>query len=1017
MTHLRARLFADRLILAGSTLLMVSAMPVLAQNIQVKTFNIPAQPAQQGIPQFAQQADLQLVVPEKLTLGQTTAAVKGTMPVRDGLRRLLAGTNLTPVTQGNGAVYLTQATVQRVSDSHAEVIASAGADPAPVQLAPQLASTPAAPEATPAEDTQVVVVKGTRGALVKARDIKRRAANMVESIVADDIGKMPDTNLAESIQRIPGVAMTREGGEGRNITLRGFAPDFTRTTLNGMEVPSSSDGLDSGGVTINAGRAFDFNVFASELFNRIDVEKTQKASIEEGGIAGTVDLYSARPFDFKGFTVSASAQDDYNGLSKINDPRFAFLISNKFFGGKLGVLFSAAVSTRTVHQEGYASVRWTSPFENGDAWADAGTVVKGTPSDYCGAADALNCLWAPRLPRADFFGNDQKRTGLTASVQYKPSDNVLITFDALHSNLLNDRYSYNSMEWLLTHGVAGNFTGQTPLSFTVAPDGMQIIAASFNDVTSWTESRHQESNSDFNQFVLNGNVRVSDKLTLNAMAGAASDHADRTELRFYYRSVPHFYSYDYTGNPYVPVISYGSYDPNNKNNYISALTAANRINKVHKDNFTSKFDAIYADQDFTFKAGFSYNDRKVKYAEGAGPSPSFVPTSYTTAFPYSDFGNGLRDGGTLLPFLVADFDAIAKAGVVAPGYTDTIANGWTVGEETLGGYVEMNSVYYINGMRLRANSGLRYVKTNVTSQAVLSGTPVKVKNTYDNYLPSLNLALEVTDDVVTRFSYGRSMTRPGLSSLNIAGPVFGYTTRTVGNIGNPALKPYQSNDTDFSVEWYFGKEGLVSLGVFNKDIVTSLKTQVVTKMIDPQYWPAIYADPQYDVSYNADPAKVPYTFTIPVNSDDGNSVRGFELTYNQPFTFLPGHFSNLGIASNYTHVIAKDSTGLSPNSYNLTLYYDAKDYGARVSVNRRDDYLLSEPGGNGHLQERKYGPTHVDFASYYNINKNFTLTFEGINITDEVERIYGTGDTGTMDLTREYSHTGSQWLIGIRYRN
>jgi TonB-dependent receptor len=252
--------------------------------------------------------------------------------------------------------------------------------------------------------------------------------------------------------------------------------------------------------------------------------------------------------------------------------------------------------------------------------------------------------------------------------------------------------------------------------------------------------------------------------------------------------------------------------------------------------------------------------------------------------------------------------------------------------------------------------------------------------------------------------------------------VFGYTTRTVGNMGNPDLKPYESNDLDLSVEWYTGKGGLLAVGLFNKDMVTSLTTQVVQKMVDPVYWPAMYADPQYDASYNSDPAKVPYTFTIPANREGGNHVQGIELTFNQPFTFLPEWVSilpswvgNFGVASNYTYVSAEDATGLSPNSYNFTFYYDQGDFGVRASVNKRDNYLLSQPGGNGNAEERKYGPTHVDLAVFYNVNDHLTFTLEGINITDEIERIYDTGD-GTMNTTREFSHTGAEWFAGVRYR-
>lgn len=872
------------------------------------------------------------------------------------------------------------------------------------------------------ETLETVTVTGFRATLQEARDIKRKAVNEVESIVAEDIGKMPDLNLAESIQRLPGVAMTREGGEGRNITLRGFSPDFTRTTLNGMEVPASSDGLDSGGVTVNAGRTFDFHVFAAELFNRVDVQKTQRASMEEGGMAGTVDLYSAKPFDFSGTAASISAEEGYNTMTGIADPRLTVMVSDTFFHDKLGILLSAAVSRRTVHQEGWGSVRWTSPFANGDSWDDAKTKVTGTPSTYCGAKDALNCVYSPNLPRADFFGNKQKRLGLTASVQYRPVESVEISFDALHSELDNDRQNYNSMEWLLTHGPAGNFTGQTPLSFTIDPNGKQLQAASFDNVTSWYESRLQTSVSQFNQYVMNAKWNATDKVTFESLIGLATDNANRTELRPYYRSIPHPFSFDFTNNSYVPAVSYGSYDPNRGSNYIDAITGAHRNNNVGKENFTAKQDVTYKTDTLTIQAGFDYNDREVRYAEGQGNSAAFNPSKYTKAFPIKGFGDDMPGGAKLWTWAVADFDALYRDGIYTNVYTPSIDKGWTVDERTLAGFIEIANEFEIGGMRLRTDTGMRYVQTNVKSSAVLAGTPVTVSHSYDSYLPSMNLALDVTDDVVARFAFARSMARPGLNSLNIAGPTFGYTTRSVGNIGNPDLKPYESNDIDLSVEWYMGKGGLFAVGLFNKEMVSSLTTQVVQKMVDPAYWPAMYADPQYDPSFNADPAKVPYTFTIPVNREGGNHVQGVEVIFNQPFTFLtdwvpslPGWVSNFGVASNYTYVSAQDSTGLSPNSYNFTFYYDSGDYGVRLSVNKRDNYLLSEPGGNGNAQEYKYGPTHMDLAAFYNLTDHLTLRLEGINITNELERIYDTGD-GTMNTTREFSKTGAEWFLGVRYR-
>ena len=318
-------------------------------------------------------------------------------------------------------------------------------------------------------------------------------------------------------------------------------------------------------------------------------------------------------------------------------------------------------------------------------------------------------------------------------------------------------------------------------------------------------------------------------------------------------------------------------------------------------------------------------------------------------------------------------------------------------------------------MLLRTNFGVRYVNTQVTSEAVVGGSPISVERDYNNFLPSMNLTLEITDDLLTRLSYGRSMTRPSLGSLNIASPSFGYTTFTVGNLGNPGLNPYESNDVDLALEWYFDEGSVLAMTLFNKEIVTSLRSEQVEKLIDEEFWDSIYADPDYQATAPlGDPATQVYTHNIPVNNNEGFTVKGFELMYQQPFTFFDNWLSDFGVVANYTRVTAEDSTGLSPNSYNMTLYYEKENYGARISMNKRDDYLLREPGGNGHVQERKYGPTHVDVSSFYNINENLTISLEIINLTDEEERIYGTGD-GTMDLTREYSHTGTQYFLGARY--
>ncbi len=223
------------------------------------------------------------------------------------------------------------------------VFAATAAD---AQSAPAESVAPATGTAgveVPAQSDQGadIVVTGFRSSLARALDQKRESAAAIDSIVAEDIAKFPDNNLAESVQRIPGVTIARDGGEGRQLSVRGLGPDFTRVRLNGMEALATTSGLSSSGGT-NRGRGFDFNVFASELFSNITVRKTPSAEVDEGSLGATVDLTSGHPFDYKGFKLAGSAQAGYSDQARKADPRFAGLISDTFADGKIGVLLSAA---------------------------------------------------------------------------------------------------------------------------------------------------------------------------------------------------------------------------------------------------------------------------------------------------------------------------------------------------------------------------------------------------------------------------------------------------------------------------------------------------------------------------------------------------------------------------------------------------------------------------------------------------------------------------------------------------
>ena len=281
--------------------------------------------------------------------------------------------------------------------------------------APGLALADATPEAAPTpqqdsaadapEQTLDAVVATYAQSLEKALDTKRESVGQVDSIVAEDIGKFPDLNLAESLQRIPGVAITRDAGEGRNISVRGLGPDFTRVRINGIEALATTGGTDSSGGS-NRGRGFDFNVFASDLFNELLVHKTASADIEEGSLGATVDLRTARPFDYDGFTFVSSAQLGYNDLSEETNPRGAMMISNTFGDGSFGALLSVAYTDRTLIEQGHSTVRW-------DRATSSGGFSASSPFSQALSSDVFH----PRIPRYGVLEHDQLRIGIISSLQ------------------------------------------------------------------------------------------------------------------------------------------------------------------------------------------------------------------------------------------------------------------------------------------------------------------------------------------------------------------------------------------------------------------------------------------------------------------------------------------------------------------------------------------------------------------------------------------------------------------------
>jgi len=906
--------------------------------------------------------------------------------------------------------------------------------------------------AAPAADPTVaeIVVTGFRTSLQKALVQKKDAAVAVDTILAEDIGKFPDLNLSESIQRIPGVALARDAGEGREISVRGLGPQFTRVRINGMEALTTTGSSDAAGGT-NRGRSFDFNVFASDLFNSITVRKTAEAATEEGSLGATVDLQTARPFDYNGFKFVLSGQEGYNDLAETYNPRGAFLISNTWLDGKLGALLSVAYAKRDTKDIGTSTVRWAT----GSAFSPG---FRSSTAPGVSLAQA-NAAFHPRFPRYDDYTDSEERLGMTGSVQLRPDDKTLLTVDVLYAD-----FKANREERYLeapSFSVGGACTAATTLSGACGIAQTDVTAATidshntlikgtFNNVDLRVEDRFDQLDTAFTQYNLSGEHEFTDKLKASFILGhSRSDHKNpiQTTLTLDQFNVQG-YSYDYSQGR-APLLNYGSAQLTNPAAWVltqirerpqTALNTYDTLQgEVHYDfsdivKFSSGADVKKYDFETTEKRrsnGTTTNQETIIPASVAA-----VPlSSYTTVTNLNTSGLSVP-AGTATAWLVPNLQtAIRALGLTDPtlfhlGAEPALGNNRSVRETDSGGYVQADWKTTLFDMPLRGNFGVRYVKTeqSASGYTFVSGAPVaiSVDRTYTDTLPALNLVLEPHENFLIRFGAAKVMSRPDLGSLTPGATVsVSGATRSV-TAGNPNLNPFRAKAYDLSFEWYFNKDSLISVAFFKKEINSLVQTLSTTGPFTGNAFglPDAIAVAACGTAVGCSPS-ASWNFSTPVNTPGGD-LDGFEINYQQAFDFLPGLLRHTGALLNYTQVkssinylnssgavvATNDLTGLSRNSYNATLYYEDDKLSARISAAYRAKYLTRVPGQEAGTNVDGTNSTfNLDASAQYTWNKNLKFTLEGINLTDEFQDQYN----DSTNRVSFYHHTGREFLVGFRY--
>ena len=986
-------------------------------------------------------------------------------------------------TKSHNAIFASTRRVSLLAGASFGVLLSLAAGGALAQDAQPAASAPASAN----DDSTVVIVTGFRGSLQSALSAKRKEDSIVDVIKSEDIAQFPDNNLAEALQRIPGVTIDRDGGEGRTITVRGLGPDFTRVRLNGMEALATTGGKDSSGGT-NRGRGFDFSVFAAELFQQVTVRKSPEAATEEGSLGATVDLQAPHPFDYKGFAMGGALQEGYNDLSKSSAPRGSFLVSNRWADGKLGALFSVAYSDKTEFEEGPSTTRWENAYSASSVMrfagysADGGSTFtaipecakaacpagSGTPVLTDPQAIAISNALHPRIPRYGRLTYHQKRLGMTGSFQMKPNPDTLITIDALYSDFVADR-DEQYLEAISFSRSGAGLPKTTVYDYTI-DDNQDLIKGTFNNVDIRTENRHDNLETQFGQLALTWDQNIGDRLKLKGYLGASRStqmNPEQTTLSFDAYDVQG-YSYDFTDQQH-PVFNYGTSNGCTVDQacywQMSDSTAKGDASLVRlrpnttKNNFgTASLSAIYDfDNGFKLEAGaqakkYSFSTTQYWLADSTEPLPKANGDAASKllnadlasyAQPITAFGVTwlMPDLSKIDDAIHYNCDCVNQYGDFRLSTTTTKAAPYNQAATERDGssFIQADFNRDLFGINVRGNLGVRYVTTDQTvngiqvNKAGTQFTQITINRKYSDTLPALNIVAEPIDNLLVRFAASKVMARPTMQSLVPNGTLDLTAGTPTWSGGNPNLNPIRATDYDFNVEWYPNKDALISGGVFYKDITSYIQTLSYTGTLGDLGLTQEQIDAQGGSGLTPDSSA---TIKNPINTP-GGILRGWEFNIQDNFSFLPWYFKNLGGIFNYTHVSSQISyyttgsstsgvikanlLGMSPNSWNATLYYQDSRFEARLTASHRDKYLqLLNPGSSAAFQG-KNAITDIDAQLTYSLNKHLTLTFQGINLTnvpdsdsfDYYDTAQGNTDPAAM---LEYLKDGRQYYVGIRYK-
>ncbi|WP_312317055.1 TonB-dependent receptor [Stenotrophomonas sp.] len=855
-------------------------------------------------------------------------------------------------------------------------------------------------------DLDTIQVTGIRGSMERSLDTKREANARLEVVTAEDVGKLPAHNVADTLQRLPGVnissASADEGGfdEADRVSLRGTSPSLTQTLINGHTVGSADWFVLSQGN--NVGRSVSYSLLPSELVSSVEVNKSSQAKLQDGGTTGTVNIITRTPLQFsKQFSAEASIGAVRSDQAESTDPQYSALFNYKNDEGNFGVLLQAFYQKRELRREaqeipgGFTKIAATDP-------------VAATNPDLIGVS-------VPGLLGSTLFEQTRERKGGLLTVQFKPTDALSLSLSGFSSKLEANNYNRNFMLW------GSSFAkSQAPNPGYTVVDGV-LTNATYAGVPGTNygvyDMIYREATAETNYVTFDADWQINDTLDAKFQAGTTKGTGETP--RQYIAEVTlgqgggASWATHGAGSPVDWSIG-GDISPSGVTSF---GTWGNQLVKAEdKEDWAtldfSQYFSAGALSSVDFGVRFADHEREALSPEGATPGDIWAALqggatgNYPSGFAGDVGGTFPRNIWYYTPGALKDAiinNSTWLAGNDGPTGRHNYGAEWKVKEKNFAAYVQAN----FSGDWWAGNVGLRYVniKQDINSyNAVANAADADVsslfgmwertafENKHNRVLPSANIKFDIDDDLVLRVAASQTQTLPDYSALGASS--WGSDLNRTGGGGNPNLKPTLSTNLDANLEWYFMPRGLLSVGAYHMDMKDYIAFDVVKRQLYSELTNQLET---YDIS-------------TPINAD--GKVTGVEVAYEQPIGDYFGFNANYTYADGNTDHTWSDGThnllGTSKNTYNVGAYFENERFGARVSYTRRSSFLISLSGTNPYYQD-DFGTLSASLN--FKATDWLSISLDGLNLNNPTYKYYQSASIPTS-----FYSNGRQYYLNFRFK-